>query len=284
VTVRRPRDGDARAELRADCTRCHGLCCVAMAFSASADFALDKAAGEPCVHLQQDFRCGIHGALRTQGFPGCVVYDCFGAGQRISRGTFAGRSWRDDAALAPRMFAAFQVVRALHELLWYLHEALALEQAQALGDELRAALDETGRAAAGGADALARLDVAAHRDRVNVLLRRASELARSAVRRRPADHRGADLVGEDLRDADLRAASLRGARLVGADLRGADLRHADLTGADLRGADLSGADLRGALFVVQAQLEAARGDTATLLGEPLARPAHWAQAVPPARG
>ncbi|HEY6597232.1 MAG TPA: pentapeptide repeat-containing protein, partial [Asanoa sp.] len=39
---------DRRAELRADCTRCVGLCCVAPAFSASADFAIDKPAGRPC--------------------------------------------------------------------------------------------------------------------------------------------------------------------------------------------------------------------------------------------
>ena len=35
-------------ELRADCTRCFALCCVAPAFAASADFAIDKPAGQPC--------------------------------------------------------------------------------------------------------------------------------------------------------------------------------------------------------------------------------------------
>ncbi|HEY0638512.1 MAG TPA: pentapeptide repeat-containing protein, partial [Pseudonocardiaceae bacterium] len=58
-------------------------------------------------------------------------------------------------------------------------------------------------------------------------------------------------------------------------LRGADLRHADLTGADLRGADLRGADLREALFLVRAQLDAARGDRATRLPTALGRPEHW---------
>ena len=46
-------------------------------------------------------------------------------------------------------------------------------------------------------------------------------------------------------------------------------------GADLRGADLGGADLRGSLFLTQSQLEAARGDPATLLSPARARPAHW---------
>ena len=41
---------DSRARLRADCARCAGLCCVAPAFAASADFAIDKPAGHACPH------------------------------------------------------------------------------------------------------------------------------------------------------------------------------------------------------------------------------------------
>ncbi|MDF2847221.1 MAG: pentapeptide repeat-containing protein, partial [Oerskovia sp.] len=90
-----------------------------------------------------------------------------------------------------------------------------------------------------------------------------------------ADHRGADLVGKRLARADLRGASLRGALLVGTDLRGADLRSADLVGADLRGTDLRGADLTDALFLTQAQVNAARGDTTTRLPDGLEPPGHW---------
>ena len=57
-------------ELRADCSRCFALCCVAPGFAKSADFAFTKAAGKPCRHLQPDFRCGTHASLRQQGFPG----------------------------------------------------------------------------------------------------------------------------------------------------------------------------------------------------------------------
>jgi hypothetical protein len=56
--------------LRADCARCFGLCCVAPAFAASADFAIDKPAGQACPNLQGDFGCGIHADLRQQGFRG----------------------------------------------------------------------------------------------------------------------------------------------------------------------------------------------------------------------
>src|SRR5674536_229291 len=112
-----------RRSLRADCERCFGLCCVAPAFSASADFAIDKDAGQPCPNLRPDFRCGIHARLREQGFPGCTAYDCFGAGQQVAQVTFGGQNWRRDPQAAQQMFAVFSTMRQLHELLWYLTEA-----------------------------------------------------------------------------------------------------------------------------------------------------------------
>ncbi|WP_422734962.1 pentapeptide repeat-containing protein [Micromonospora sp. WMMD558] len=261
--------------LRADCSRCVGLCCVAPAFAASADFAIDKPAGRPCPHLGSDSRCGIHAHLRDRGFPGCTVFDCFGAGQRVTRVTFGGRDWRDDAATARAMFDTFAAVRPLHELLWYLTEALALDPPPDLRAALADALAETDRLAGGDPDTLRALDVDAHRGRVNPLLSRAGDHARARGGRPGPDRRGAALFGADLRTVNLRRANLRGALLIGADLRGVHLGGADLTGADLRGADLRGADLSASLFVHQSQLDAARGDRHTVLPPGRTRPAHW---------
>lgn len=108
-----------RDTLRADCDNCFGLCCVAPALSVSADFAIDKVPGQPCPNLRDDFRCGIHAELRTRGFPGCAVYECFGAGQKVSQVTFGGRDWRHDPEIAQQMFAVLPVTRQLHELLWH---------------------------------------------------------------------------------------------------------------------------------------------------------------------
>jgi uncharacterized protein YjbI with pentapeptide repeats len=267
-------DGD-RLDLRADCARCFGLCCVAPAFAASADFAIDKAAGQACPHLQADFRCGIHPRLRQQGFPGCAAYDCFGAGQKVAQVTFGGRDWRRAPRTAQQMFAVFLIMRQLHELLWYLTEALTLAAAGPLHAELRLALVETERLTHGSPEALAALDVAAHRRNVNALLIRVSELVRGDAGHGKTDRRGADLVGANLKGADLRGGDLRGACLIGADLRRADLRGADLTGADCRAADFRGADLTGSIFLTQSQVEAAKGDAATRLPPSVTRPGHW---------
>jgi len=270
---------DRRLALRADCARCVGLCCVAPAFAASADFAIDKPAGQPCPNLRSDFGCAIHDHLRQRGFPGCAAYDCLGAGQQVAQVTFDGRDWRQEPDIAEQMFSVFGIMRQLHELLWYLTEALTLRAARSLSDELRTALDGTERLAQGRPEELLALDVEAHGRAVDAVLRRTSELARAGARHADLDHSGADLIGRNLRGADLAGANLRGAYLIGADLRSADVRLADLIGADLRGADLRGADLTGSLFVTQPQVAVARGDTATRLPRSLTHPAHWQAAA-----
>lgn len=264
-----------RLDLEPDCARCFGLCCVAPAFAKSTDFALDKPAGTPCPHLQEDFACEIHARLREEGFRGCVVFDCLGAGQKVAQHTYGGRDWRQAPETAGEMFEVFGVMRELHELLRFLAEALTLPKARRVHDRVRAALDETEALTRAEPTTLLAVDVGAHRAGIAALLLEASELARAGVARPRNEHRGADLIGARLAGSDLRGANFRGAYLIGADLSGTDLRLADLTGADLRDADLRGADLSEALFLTSAQLTAARGDRATKLPRRLRPPVHW---------
>ncbi|MFF3611834.1 pentapeptide repeat-containing protein [Streptomyces sp. NPDC002580] len=268
---------DPRLELRADCGQCFGLCCVALPFARSADFAIDKDAGRPCPNLRSDSRCGIHTRLRETGFTGCTVYDCFGAGQRVSQVTFGGVDWRSGPPeRARQMFDVFPVVRALHELLLYLNEALVLPAARPVHADVRRLLTVTEDLARQTPQELAGLDVDAHRRRVNEVLLRVSDLQRAGLGGgRRKDRRGADLMGARLKGADLRGASLRGACLIAADLTGADLRGADLIGADLRDTDLTDADLTGAFFLTQPQVNAARGNAGTRLPGSVERPGHW---------
>lgn len=269
-----------RRDLRADCARCFALCCVAPTFAVSADFAINKKAGKPCPNLQSNFRCGIHTELREKGFRGCTVYDCFGAGQKVSQVTFGGKDWRQNPHTAAQMFRVFSVMRSLHELLWYLSEALTLDAAASLRDDLQRAQAATERLTHGAADELAQLDMAAHGREVNGLLLRASELARAEIQPQQ-DFTRADLIGANLKGADLRGANLREAYLIAANLRDADLRMADVIGADFRDTDLTGADLTGCVFLIQSQLDAAKGDATTKLPPTFTRPAHWSLVPPP---
>ncbi|MFD4868899.1 pentapeptide repeat-containing protein [Streptomyces sp. NPDC058412] len=262
--------------LEADCANCFALCCVALPFAKSNDFAVNKPAGTPCKNLRQDFRCGIHTQLRDTGFPGCTVFDCFGAGQQVSQVTFGGRDWRAHPETRGEMFEVFPVMRQLHELLFYVAEALTLPDAAPLHAELRRLLAQTEQWTRADAEALTALDITPLRQEINTLLLETSELVRAKVPgRKKKNHRGADLMGARLAGADLRGANLRGAYLIAADLRRADLRTADLIGADLRDANLRGADLRHAVFLTQPQLNAAQGDPTTQFPPTLTRPTHW---------
>ncbi|MGZ9810337.1 hypothetical protein ACXN5S_07705 [Pseudoroseicyclus sp. H15] len=101
----------------ADCSRCAALCCLALALDKGPRFAIDKPAGSPCPNLS-GHACSIHDSLNGRGFPGCVAYDCGGAGQRVVQEVFAGHSWQSEPALtAPMMaaFAAMREVQALHQ-------------------------------------------------------------------------------------------------------------------------------------------------------------------------
>ncbi|MEN1936575.1 pentapeptide repeat-containing protein [Paenibacillus sp. 102] len=269
--------------LRADCENCFGLCCVALPFAASADFAVNKDAGKPCSNLQSDFRCSIHKNLRQKGFKGCTVFECFGAGQKVSQVTFEGVDWRKDSKHAQKMYAVFPIMHQLHEMLWYLNEAFALKATRSIHREIRTAIEETERLSYLSPDLLIDVNVPSHRAYVNELLLKTSELVwtesrhkyKSAKKNKRMNHRGANLMGAKLRRADFKGANLRGAYLIAADLREADLRMADFIGADLRDADLRGANLTESIFLTQVQVNAAKGDVNTKLPSLLSRPAHW---------
>jgi hypothetical protein len=151
---------------------------------------------------------------------------------------------------------------------------LAAEQAQ----QIQVLQTEVTMLTLGTAEELVAVDRGALRRRTGELL-----LQVSSVMRRPVqadrDFTRADLIGRHLAGRDLRRASFLGALLVAADLSGGDLRGADLRGADLRGADLSGADLTDCLFVLQSQVQAARGDQSTRLPQHVTTPAHWLPAA-----
>jgi len=258
-------------ELRVDCEKCFGLCCVALYFSASEGFPTNKEAGTPCINLQSDFACSVHKNLREKGLKGCTAYDCFGAGQKVAQITFAGIDWRQAPESADQMFEAFLIMRQLHELLWYLTQAYILQTDQGIKGEICSLLDDTERLTFMDVGSLVALDIADHRNKVNVLLRKTSEMVRAkassetnaCTRNMNGNSRRIDYFGADLRKTNLRGADLRGACLIAANLRGVDLSGADLIGADLRDADLCWTNLTNSIFLTQAQLNPTKGSPHT---------------------
>ncbi|KPN18210.1 hypothetical protein AO716_10045 [Arthrobacter sp. Edens01] len=178
------------------------------------------------------------------------------------------------------MFAAFKVVRQLHEMLWYLTEASSRTfdpDTAHVVDSIRMEIEEVTADARG----VLSVDLSDMHARVRAVLMEVSEEVRSAYLATGDDHLdgtlvpGADLMGMQMKGASLCGADLRGAYLIAADLRGCNLSGTDVLGADFRDARLEGADLSQTLYLTQAQLNSASGNAQTLLPVELVRPSHW---------
>lgn len=261
------------AYLMSDCTNCFGLCCVALPFAKSADFPLSKDGGEPCRNLCSDNRCKIHDHLREKGFRGCVSYECFGAGQHVSQVIYKGNDWRNNSERASEMFTVFPLIQQLHEMLWYLEQALSLKETHSFHSSLQDMYYETLRLTEKAPEEILELDIGAHRSKVIQLLLKTSEVYRKNHPKKR--NKRVDYVGANLKGADLRGFSFRGTLMIAADLSHADLKKADFIGADLRDADLSNANLTGALFLTQSQLNSAKGNAYTKIPDYLKSPDHW---------
>lgn len=207
------------------------------------------------------------------------MFECFGAGQHLTQHILGGATWRDNPAMASAMFGAFESMRIIQEIRYYLSVLVEHPLPRKLLEQVTA-LDATAeRLAEASAGTTASEPVESLRTRAGLLLDRASQHLRgraptpSTIPSRVRAH--ADLAGADLHYATLDRGDLRGAVLIGADLRHATLHLTDLLGADLRDTRLHGADVRHALFVTQAQLNAAQGDPSTTIPPHLCRPHHW---------
>ncbi|NRY63576.1 uncharacterized protein YjbI with pentapeptide repeats [Clostridium beijerinckii] len=276
-------DEELFEDLKINCQKCFGFCCVALYFSASDGFPNNKGAGKPCLNLQSDFSCSIHKDLRKKGLKGCTTYDCFGAGQKVAQITYAGHNWRENPELSDKMYEVFLIMRQLHEMLWYLKQALLIQTNEKIKSKINDLITETEDITKSAPDLLIALDIEVHRDNVNTLLRQTSEFIRAKalsnrktnLKRKKTIAGRLDCIGADLKKINLKGADLRGAFLIASDLRGNDLSYADLIGADLRDADIRGANLKDSLFITQAQINSAKGDSNTILPKSIVRPASW---------
>ena len=264
--------------LKSDCKNCFGLCCVALPYGKSADFPYNKDGGEPCRNLLSNNRCKIHNELRDKGFRGCVSYECFGAGQHVSQNIYDGRDWRSDSEVSKEMFTVFPLIQQLHEMLWYLNQALSLKEAQSIYSSLQNVYDETVELTLKSPEEILQLDIPVHRSKVNMLLIETSEMYRKQITNKGEKikvKKSLDYMGANLKGRNFRGFSFRGMLMIAANLSHADLSKADFIGADLRDADLSNANLSGAIFLTQSQINSAKGNIHTKVPNFLEKPLHW---------
>lgn len=257
---------DLTQELKINCNKCCGLCCVALFFSKTDGFPHDKVAGKPCMNLLDDFRCSIHNQLAQKKMKGCMAYDCFGAGQKVTQIIYHNESWHDHK----EMFDVYFIVYQLHQMLWYLNEAYHLSVNKAVQASITSLIHQCDVITHSTPNAVKHFDLDQFRKQVNVILKDITlELAKPNIKIAPIN------FGKQFRGANLDAYDFSMNLLIGSNLEGCSLINTNFLGADLRDVNLKNTDLRRCLFLTQGQINSAIGNSSTLLPRTLTTPTSW---------
>ncbi|MFS0788060.1 pentapeptide repeat-containing protein [Shouchella sp. 1P09AA] len=180
-----------------------------------------------------------------------MTYECFGAGQYVSQVIYSGESWRENKDLAVDMFIVFPIVQQIHEMLFYLSQALEVAEDKHkhslsfLQDEL---LEQTS-----SRSSIRNFNVSHYRGRVGASLEEVSRTYRKAYSQKKLK---SNYIGMRI-SGSLAGQSLRGKLLIGANGNHANFHRVDFLGADMRDTQLKRANLSDALFLTQSQLNAA---------------------------
>lgn len=259
--------------LKADCSKCNGLCCMALYFSKIDGFPEDKPPGQPCKNLLPDFRCRVHSALAEKGLTGCRAYDCFGAGQHVVQYHYQGKSWAELPEQAGEMTEVFFLLWRLYQMRWYLCEAGMICSGLSLKQQVDGLILENKNRAGQPPAELLTMDLTPHKKRVDQALKEAAKTVSANFSTKPLG--GGDLIGKSFRGKNLDGQDFSMALLLAADLEGCSLYGANFLGADLRDANLKNTDLRQSLFLTQGQVNAACGNKNTKLPLWLDVPSAW---------
>lgn len=254
------------ALLQAKCENCSGLCCVALYFSKMDGFPQDKRAGLACRHLRQDFQCDIHDVLAKHKLKGCLAYDCFGAGQYVTQQYFKQKTWHDET-YAEQIFYVFSLIFQLHQIRFYLIEALRFVFEESEEKSIRLCLCENKKLCQLDASLLTQAKVDQHREQVNILLKQCIAHLHLAKRK--------DCIAKPFKNKDMSNYDFSGQLLIGSDFNSAKLEGSVFLGADTRDVDFSNVDLRKVYFLSQGQVNSAKGNRNTLLASHLCYPSSW---------
>ncbi len=216
--------GDLLKKLTIDCAHCSGLCCIALYFTKTAGFPADKTSGKPCQNLRPDFRCAIHAELIPSNMKGCLAYDCFGAGQKVTQDIYQEKNWQTAPEIAKQMFAVFLIVFQLHQMLWYLVEAATINSEEESAPEIEALILENVQMTQISPDEILALDLEKYRSRVNEILK---EISARIAGKKSEQERTTGYIGKNFKRANLEGQDFHMALLIASNLEGCSLRGAN---------------------------------------------------------
>lgn len=262
-------------ELKIDCEHCCGICCTALYFTKTDGFPKDKLPGDPCPNLQEDFRCRIHNDLHDKNLKGCLAYDCFGAGQKVTRNIYHGKDWRVYPKLKDEMFSVYLRVMQLHQMLGYLIEASNLLPVTQLHEEIKDLIQENQSLTYKNASEIMAFDMVLYKTKVDQLLKKVSSIIRSQFNLKRSSRQ--DYVGKSFVNNEIQGLDCSMRLLIAANFEGCNLTGVNFLGADARDVNVKHADMSESIFLTQIQANSMIGNIRTILPEHIQRPVHWSK-------
>ncbi|QHI72717.1 pentapeptide repeat-containing protein [Aminipila terrae] len=256
------------------CEECCGLCCTALYYAKTDGFPEDKAAGNPCMNLQDDFKCGIHEKLTKYNLKGCRSYDCFGAGQKVTQTIYKGMNWRNNPQIANQMYQVYLTVYQYQQMLWYLIQAAEAAPDNRQKDSIDLLVKENIMITRMEPERILASDVEKYRGRVNSVLKEVCKAVYKTQKKSFPEY-GTDCMGKNFRNEETRGRDFSMTLLIAANFEGCDLKQTNFLGADMRDVNLKNADLSESLFLTQMQINTALGNKLTKLPEYISRPETW---------
>lgn len=239
-----------------NCENCCGLCCVTPYIRKTNGFPKDKEAGNVCGNLQTDYKCKVHPQLSQQGLKGCMAYDCFGAGQYVTRHIKTLPNWHNISIKeADDIFKSFLVVTGVHQTLWYLSQCLIVQLSQTDKEQARSLLAEGHALIEKSLEMLAVLNTQPFCKKSNEYLKHISMIYQNSDKMQAKDY-----MGRNMKQANLEQANLYGANFLGADISDTNICNTDLSEC---------------LFLTQIQINSAKGNRNTVLPPYLYKPKLW---------
>lgn len=261
-------------EMKADCSKCSGLCCTALFCFKMDGFPRDKEAGEPCVNLLKNYQCNIHSELEKRKMKGCIGYDCFGAGQYVTQSIYKGQTWQNLPKESHEIFDVFCMVFHLYQIKYFLTEALVINGAESLQEDIQRLLDENIKICQSSSHDILSFSIESYRERANQVLRQVCSFIQRSLNAEK-NQSSKDFFGKSLKGKNMSGWDLSTKLLIGADFSSGNFKGTIFLGADTRDTNFSGADLSDAVFLTQGQINAARGNRNTKIPDYLYYPITW---------
>ena len=234
-------------------------------------FPADKEAGVPCKHLNESFGCEIHQRLADKKMKGCLAYDCFGAGQKVSQICCPDINWKTSPERAKEVYDVFSVVVQLHQMQWYLLTALTLTTDEHLTSDIEELIHQNEQMTNQSSSQILALDIQPYHQRVNQILKQVCGIqAGNESTKQEKDCFAKNFRGENLDGKDFSMALM-----IASNLEGCSLKDTNLLGADLRDANVKNVDLSQSIFLTQMQLNTTKGNENTKIPSQLMRPISW---------